>query len=240
MFAAGGWDCFLRIYMVNFSPLEVSQVDAYYLDEPIISCSMTRDYIVFSGHIDGNIRMVNLQTKQVGMFARHNAAIRDVYWIDQMNILVSFGFDQVMNFWDPNNNVSPVFTVNLQYKTVATAFDYPYVLICSEGERYSVIKIDQPNLINQPRYYDCHLGPSSKILSCDINAKTKGWLIATVDGRGNYGTFYDLPNNQVDPSNSVVCFKAQKKEEYVKNFLLQVNSCGFNPERPEVIFIAGG
>jgi mRNA export factor len=37
-----------------------------------------------------------------------------------------------------------------------------------------------------------------------------------------------------------VCFKAQKKEEYVKNQYYQVNSCGFHPKKPEVIFVAGG
>lgn len=211
IFAAGGWDCFLRIYMVNFNPLEVTQIDAYYLDEPLISCSMTRNYIVFTGHVDGNIRMVNLQTKQTGIFGRHNAAIRDVHWVEQMNTLITLGFDQVMNFWDPSNSSSPVFTVNLPYKTVVTAFDYPYILIGTEGERYTVIRIDQPNLIGTPRYIDSHLGQSSKLQSADINAKSKGWLMGTVDGRGNYGTFYDLANNQVDFSNSVVCFKAQKK-----------------------------
>jgi hypothetical protein len=54
------------------------------------------------------------------------------------------------------------------------------------------------------------LGLHSKLISADINASAKSWLICSADGRANYGSFYDTSTG-VDCSNSVVCFKAQKR-----------------------------
>jgi hypothetical protein len=95
-----------------------------------------------------------------------------------------------LTFWQTNQIGSPVFTLNLPLKTVTSAFDYPYLMLGSVGEKMSVFRIDQPSSIGTPKYVESALGLYCKLMSCDINAATRGWLMGSVDGRGNYGTFY--------------------------------------------------
>lgn len=238
-FIAGGWDGVLRFYSVNISPMFLEQNYCTFLEEPILCCTMDKNYIAYTGHSDGLIRATNIPTNQTVIFGKHEgAAIKDVYWIEQLNCLISLGFDTKLNFWLPGN-VSPIVTIPLAHKTFCSALDYPYLLIGSSDEKFTVFRIDNPNAIGIPKYIDSQLGTYSKLISADINTSVRSWLVCSADGRANYGTFYDTATG-VDFTNSVVCFKAQKREDYVKNLYYMVNACGFNPRKPDTLFVAGG
>jgi hypothetical protein len=61
--------------------------------------------------------------------------------------------DVQVTFWQTSQIGSPVFTVNLSNKTVTSAFDYPYLMLGSVGEKMSIFRVDQPNSIGSPKYY---------------------------------------------------------------------------------------
>lgn len=210
------------------------------MEEPILGCTMDRNYLVYTGHTDGSIRMLDLQSRQTSQLGKLPAPVKDVYWVEQIGSLIAVTFDQQITFWQLSNIGAPVHTIQLPYKTVVSAFDFPYLLLGTSDEKICVLRIDQPSCVNVNRYIDSPLGAHCKLLSADINASSRGWLFGSMDGRGNYGHFADEGINGVNCSITIVNFKAQKKEEYSRNMYYHVNACGFNPRRPEVIFVAGG
>ena len=211
-FIAGGWDGILRIYTIQFNPLGINQADAYYLEDPILGSAMDcNNYIAFTGHTDGHIKMISLQARQTAILGKLPAPVKDLYWCYEINSLIAVTIDCHLTFWQTSNIGAPVFSVQLPHKTVVSAFDYPYLLLGSSDEKMCILRVDQPNAMNVNTYIDSPLGQFCKLMSADVSASSKGWLICSMDGRGNYGNFRDLPAG-VDCRDTVVCFKAQKRE----------------------------
>lgn len=58
---------------------------------------------MFAGLATGDIVAVDMGNNQATIIGSHNAAIVEVIWIQQFNILLSLGFDNKLKFWDVNN-----------------------------------------------------------------------------------------------------------------------------------------
>ena len=215
-------------------------MDSYFLEDPILGCSLdSQNYIAFTGHTDGSIKMIHFQTKQTAILGKLPAPVKDVYWCPEISSLVAVTIDQSLTYWQTSNIGAPVFSIQLPHKTVVSAMDYPFLLLGSNDEKLCILRVDQPTTMNVNTYVDSGLGQFSKFMSAAVNAKDKGWLLCSMDGRGNYGLFRETSAG-IDCRESVVCFKAQKKEEYNHSSLYQVNCCGFQPTKVNVIFVAGG
>lgn len=167
---AGAWDGILRIYGVNSTSSAVEQLDAYFLEDPILSCTMDLNYIAFTGHTDGSIKMIHLQSRQTAILGKLPAPVKDLYWVNQINSLIAVTLDQKLTFWNTSNIGSPILTVPLPYKTVVSAFDFPYLLLGTCEEKMCILKVDQPNNMNVNRYIDCALNAHCKLTSADIHA----------------------------------------------------------------------
>lgn len=228
-FLVGGWDGILRCYSVAGSQLD--QEIAINLEDPVLSCAMDLSYIVYTGHTDGTIKVTELASRRTLVLGKLPAPVKDLYWCDPIQSLIAVTIDTQLTFWRSDAVGHPVFTVQLPYKTVVSAFDYPYLLLGTAEEKMCVARVDNPQAMNVNRYFDSSLGVHCKLLSADINAQTKSWIFGSVDGRGNYGNFVETISG-VDCSNSIVCFKAQRREDYSKQIYLHVNSCGIVPRKP--------
>jgi hypothetical protein len=103
-----------------------------FLEHPIISVTMGRNNLAFAGLSTGDIVAVDMANNQCQLIGNHEGVpICKIFWVDNFNILMSFGYDQKIKFWILANNNGNFLAqeANLPFKTHTAAYDYPYVVI---------------------------------------------------------------------------------------------------------------
>lgn len=109
-FLVASWDGFVRFYGIRndqYSGPKVERLWEMFLQHPVLCADFNEEGIVFAGLASGEIVAVQCLNSQSTTLGTHSAPICGLYWIKQMRILMSLGFDQVIKFWKIDCN--PVF-----------------------------------------------------------------------------------------------------------------------------------
>lgn len=119
--ATGGWDCRIRIFDIKYNVMNINtnnedcQINAnlqfgYEHSSPILSLSWDGNQgRLFTGCADGSINMIDIAKKTSNQISTHQGACREVIFHQNYNILLTGGWDGVINLFDlrtPN----PTFT----------------------------------------------------------------------------------------------------------------------------------
>lgn len=77
--------------------------------------------------MDGTIKIFDLGSGQTADMGRQTASISSLSYVPGQNILVSSGYENIINFWQAGNP-NPVLTVNADNKVYAADFQYPMLI----------------------------------------------------------------------------------------------------------------
>lgn len=157
-FIASSWDGWVRYYVIKGSNHSSSSIDvelawSMFLQHPVLCCDIHPDSILFVGMATGDIAAINLQNNDIARIGGHDAPICGIYWIKDKGCLMSLGFDNLVRFWNINENSNrPAEEKQLPLKTHATSYDFPYLLIGSIESTVSIINLKNLPNVNWPRY----------------------------------------------------------------------------------------
>lgn len=140
----------MRVYGVssdNFGG-KVNKLWDMFLQHPVLCLDYDHNGVAFAGLASGEIVAVQCQNSQATTIGNHTAPICGLFWIREMNMLMSLGFDNLIKFWKLDCN--PIFQAEfkLPCKTATCSFSFPYLLIGSIETTVAFINLSKlPNLI---------------------------------------------------------------------------------------------
>lgn len=137
--------------------------------------------------MDGSIKVYDTGSGQVADIGRHNFAINSLQFAPAQNVLISTGYENTVNFWQPGNS-SAVLSINTGNKVYASDCQFP-ILVAATAEEKIVI-YDATNTNSKSIVDSSELGKNSQIESIALNYKGTTFGIGSFDGRANISTLY--------------------------------------------------
>lgn len=131
--------------------------------------------------MDGAIKVYDTGSGQVADIGRHNSAINSLQFSSNQNILISTGYENIVNFWQPGN-LSAVFSLDAGNKIYTSDCQFPTVVAATVDEKIMIV--DATNT-NSRSIVDSDLGKTSQIESIALNSKGTSFGIGSFDGRAN-------------------------------------------------------
>ncbi|CAD8144770.1 unnamed protein product [Paramecium pentaurelia] len=229
IFATGAWDGYIRFYQILSQTGIQTQIALDFKNgidcqEPVLSISWKRDMtMIFAALADNTVRVYDIKTGQNIVLGYHDdCPARQVFWNDELQVLVSLGFDKKLRLWSLKQNTmgmkpSPVYELNLTSIPTVGEQDqnermFAYADVDSKIKWFSWDKI-RGNLNsavsrNIFEVEDSKLGIKSQISTLSISHNSKQMGYCSVDGRGAVMEMTD----RLEAINRIV-YKCHKREE---------------------------
>merc|ERR1719265_3070400 len=212
--AASSWDKSVRVWEVSQTGVQARM--AYQHDAPVLCCNFSKDgQKLVSGGCDNKVKMKMLATQQEQQIGQHDAPVKDVFFVDEMNMAISGSWDKTIRFWNcqqPN----PVATLTLPERVYSMDIKYPLMVVgCAERHLlvYNLQSIQQ-----NPAPYkqgQTALKMATRTV-CAFPDKT-GYAVGSVEGRCSIAHVEDVSKN--------FAFKCHRTNEEI----FAVNSIDFHP-----------
>ncbi|KAK9824435.1 hypothetical protein WJX72_010244 [[Myrmecia] bisecta] len=134
---------------------------------------------VFSGGCDKQAKMWTLQTNQSQVVAKHDAPIKHLFTVKDMNnMLVTAGWDKTIRYWDLRSP-NPVHTQNLAERVYAMDVKYPLAVVGLANRRIQVYNLTNP--VQPYKEIESPLKYQTRCLTCFPD--TAGYLVGSIEGR---------------------------------------------------------
>eukprot|EP00898_Chlorokybus_atmophyticus_P008820 jgi/Chlat1/893/Chrsp107S01332 len=136
--------------------------------------------VVFSGGCDRQAKMWNLGSgqTQAQTVAMHDAPIRDLAWVPEMNCLVTGSWDKTIRYWDLRQQ-TPVHTQQLPERLYSLSVRHP-LLVAATADRHLIVY----NLANPQVEYKRLQSPLKYQTRCVSTFPDKtGYLVGSIEGR---------------------------------------------------------
>mmetsp|Transcript_5155 Transcript_5155/g.12373 ORF Transcript_5155/g.12373 Transcript_5155/m.12373 type:complete len:364 (-) Transcript_5155:95-1186(-) len=214
LFCAGSWDKSVRVW--ELSPQGIAPRMCYQHEAPVLCCGFSRDgQRVFSGGCDNKVKMKNLQTQQEQQVGQHDAPVKEVFSIDEMNMVVSGSWDRTLRFWDMRQP-NPALTLQQPERVYSMDLKFP-LLVVGCAERHINVYNLQTLQQNQNPYKQGQtaLRLQTRCVSC-FPDKT-GYAVGSIEGRCSIAYVEDTSKN--------FAFKCHRTNEEI----FAVNSIDFHP-----------
>ncbi|CAD7948212.1 unnamed protein product [Amoebophrya sp. A120] len=143
--AVGSWDRSIRVWSVTMQQggigataaqlqVQANPVLQYQHDGPVLCCGFSKDgTILFSGGCDNKIKMRNLQNNQEQIIGQHNAPVKEVFWCDELKMLISGSWDRTIKFWT-GQSTQPAASLDLPERVYSMDLQFP-LLVVGTAER---------------------------------------------------------------------------------------------------------
>mmetsp|Transcript_7103 Transcript_7103/g.19487 ORF Transcript_7103/g.19487 Transcript_7103/m.19487 type:complete len:363 (-) Transcript_7103:61-1149(-) len=212
--AASSWDKSVRLWEVT--PQGIQARMAYSHDAPALCCGFSRDgQRVVSGGCDNKVKMKILATQQEQQIGQHDAPVKEVFVVDDMNMVVSGSWDKTLRFWNCQQP-TPVATLNLPGPVYSMDMKYPLLVVgCADRHLlvYNLQTLQQnPNPYKQGQ---TALKMRTTYVAC-FPDKT-GYAVGSLEGRCSIAHIEDTTKN--------FAFKCHRSTEEI----FAVNSIDFHP-----------
>ena len=103
---------------------------------------------IFSAGCDNQVKMWDLQSNQQQQVAAHDASIRRMAYISELNMLVTGGWDRTLRYWDLRSP-NAVHVHQLPEKCYALSLNFP-LLVVGTAERHIEVSGQISSLFSSP------------------------------------------------------------------------------------------
>jgi len=212
--AAGSWDKSVRIWEV--SPSGIQAKVAYQHEAPVLCCNFSRDgQRVVSGGCDNKVKMKILATQQEQQIGQHDAPVKEVAVVDDMNMVISGSWDKTLRFWNCQQP-TPVATLQLPERVYTMDVKYPLLVVGCADRHLLVYNLQ--NIQHNPAPYksaQTALKMQTRTVCC-FPDKT-GYAVGSIEGRCSIAYVEDTSKN--------FAFKCHRSNEEI----FAVNTIDFHP-----------
>lgn len=212
---ATSWDNQVRCWEIHQHGGSVPKA-AMSHDQPVL-CSTWKDdgATVFSAGCDKQAKMWPLlsggQAVTVGM---HEAPIKDIEWIPEMNLLVTGSWDKTLKYWDLRQS-NPVHTQMLPERCYGMSIRHPLMVVATADRNVVIF-----NLANPQTEYKRVQSPLKYQTRCVATFPDKqGFLLGSIEGR--------VAVQHIDESQQAKNFTFKCHRD--NNDIYAVNAINFHP-----------
>mmetsp|Transcript_25674 Transcript_25674/g.73881 ORF Transcript_25674/g.73881 Transcript_25674/m.73881 type:complete len:362 (-) Transcript_25674:128-1213(-) len=214
--AASSWDKSVRIWEISANGVQPKL--AYQHEAPVLACNFSKDgQRLVSAGADKKIKMKILQTQQEQVIGQHDAPIKEVFVVDEMNMVISGGWDKTLRFWNcqqPN----PVATLQLPERVYSMDIKYPLMVVGCAEKHICVYNLQQIQQNPNPyKSLQSALKMQTRCVSCFPDRT--GYAVGSIEGRCSIAYVEDTSKN--------FAFKCHRSTD--QNEIYAVNSIDFHP-----------
>ncbi|KAG8077328.1 hypothetical protein GUJ93_ZPchr0007g4559 [Zizania palustris] len=185
-------------------------------DHPVL-CSAWKDdgMTVFSGGCDKQIKMWPLLSGgQPTVLSGHEAPVKELAWIPQMNLLVSGSWDKTLRYWDVRQP-QPAHVQQLPERCYALSLSYPLMVVGTADRNVIVF-----NLQNPQTEFKRIVSPLKLQTRClAAFPDQQGFLVGSIEGRVGV---HHVDDSQQGKNFTFKCHRDG-------NDIYSVNSLNFHP-----------
>ncbi|KAJ0015691.1 hypothetical protein NQD34_013981, partial [Periophthalmus magnuspinnatus] len=209
------WDCSVRLYDVTGNTVRMK----YQHSAPVLDCAFYDPTHSWSGGLDAQLKMHDLNTDQDTIVGSHDAAIRCVEYCPEVNVMVTGSWDRSVRLWDPRTPCNAgTFTQPEKVYTLSVAGDR--LIVGTAGRRVLVWDLRNMGYVQQRR--ESSLKYQTRCIRAFPNKQ--GYVLSSIEGR--------VAVEYLDPSLEVqkkkYAFKCHRlKEEGIEN-VYPVNAISFH------------
>jgi len=239
---AASWDSKVRLYEATASGMSKALVlkSTMTVEEPLLSLAWTSDLSkMFGACVNNSVKAIDVQSGQSINVGMHDAGVKDVYWLESLNLVCSLSFDKTMRIWDCRQS-TPVQGFNLGHKVFASDLLFPFLFVGLSDEKVLLIDFNNLQALQKQQldYIDSPLGQGSQLTSVSLFSDGGGVGMGSFDGRANLSQFQKEGMSGKIKLNSIMTFKCHKTEQ--PQVLYPVHSIGFHPKSKYFVYTAGG
>jgi len=155
---------------------------AYQHDAPVLCCGFSRDgQRLVSGGCDHKVKMKILATQQEQQIGQHDAPVKEVFSVDEMNLVISGSWDKTLRFWNMQQP-QPVATLTLPERVYSMDVKYPLLIVGCADRHLLVYNLQ--NIQQNPAPYKAgqtNLKMQTRCVSA-FPDKT-GYAVGSIEGR---------------------------------------------------------
>ncbi|KAM9773034.1 mitotic checkpoint protein BUB3 [Syngnathus typhle] len=208
------WDSTVRLYDVVANTMRMK----YQHTVPVLDCAFYDPTHAWSGDLDANLKMHDLNTDQDTVVGKHDAAIRCVEHCPEVNVMVTGSWDRSVRLWDPRAPCNAgTFTQPERVYTMSVAGDR--LIVGTAGRRVLVWDLRNMGYVQQRR--ESSLKFQTRCIRAFPNKQ--GYVLSSIEGR--------VAVEYLDPSVEVqkkkYAFKCHRLKEQVEQ-VYPVNAISFH------------
>jgi len=249
--ATGGWDNKLRVFNINYNIINMkTNKDAQISsnleyccihNSPILSLSWEGNSgRIFTGCADGSVNVLDMTKKNLATIGNHKSACKEVIYHQNYNILLTGGWDGVVNIFDLRSNV-PVCSYQFENKVYSMSYAKDlFVVGLSELKiAYFDLRKLQNKIFKPELIFNSHLKYQTRKVC--VFPDGKGFAEGSIEGRVAIKNIKDLNNppsinnetrttmGQDENKNPDYCFRCHRNYNHFPILVYTVNDIAFNP-----------
>jgi len=190
--AAGSWDKSVRIWEVSAQGVQARMAIQH--EAPVLCCNFSKDgQKIVSGGCDNKVKMKVLATQQEQQIGQHDAPVKEAFFIDEMNMVVSGSWDKTLRFWNMQQPTA-VATLQLPERVYSMDVKYPLLVVGMADRHVHVYNLQ--NLQSNPAPYkqgQTALKMQTRCI-CAFPDKT-GYAVGSIEGRCSITHIEDTAKN---------------------------------------------
>lgn len=212
--AASSWDKSVRLWEV--SPQGLRACMAYQHDAPALCCNFSKDgQKIVSGGCDNKVKMKILQTQQEQQIGQHDAPVKEAFFCDEMNMVITGSWDKTIRFWNCQQPTA-VATLQLPERVYSMDVKYPLLIVACADRHLLVYNLQ--NIQANPQPYKSGQTALKMQTRCVTAFPDKtGYAVGSIEGRCSIAHVDDVAKN--------FAFKCHRTAEEI----FAVNCIDFHP-----------
>jgi mRNA export factor len=215
--SAGSWDKKVYLWDVVCTPTQGSATPRGTIthDGPVLCTAWNGDGTKhYSAGCDAKAKCWDLASGSTYQVAQHGAAIKSMFWIEDMQTLVTGSWDKTIRYWD-TRSPTPVYTLSLTDKVYAMDVLYPLAVVALADRSVVLGNLKSPTVEFRRNISPLKYQSRAVAFFCDRT----GFALGSIEGR--------VAIHHVDEkdASSNFAFKCHRDN----NEIYAVNSISFHP-----------
>ena len=254
--ASGGWDSKLRVFEIKYQILNQSatfdnikfasnQINVCKLESPILSLDwIGNSGAIITGCVNGSINYVDSQKNIVNKIGQHNSGCRDVIYLQNYNVLLTGGWDGILNIWDLRSQ-NAICSYQFQNKiyTMSCANNLLVLGLSDLVMAYFNLRNFQLNSFKPDCFFNSHLKEQTKKVA--VFNDGQGFFQVSIEGRCavkfiNLNSHPNInPETKCITSDKDFAFRCHREARNGLCYIYSVNDASINPVYDSVCTVGG-
>uniref|UniRef100_G1NGF8 Mitotic checkpoint protein BUB3 n=8 Tax=Galloanserae TaxID=1549675 RepID=G1NGF8_MELGA len=209
------WDTTVRLYDVPANSMRLK----YQHSGAVLDCAFYDPTHAWSGGLDQQLKMHDLNTDQENLVGGHDAPIRCVEYCPEVNVMVTGSWDQTVKLWDPRTPCNAG-TFSQPEKVYTLSVSGDRLIVGTAGRRVLVWDLRNMGYVQQRR--ESSLKYQTRCIRAFPNKQ--GYVLSSIEGR--------VAVEYLDPSPEIqkkkYAFKCHRLKENNIEQIYPVNAISFH------------
>jgi mRNA export factor len=177
IFVATSWDNQARCWEWNGS-MATPKISISH-QQPVLCSGWSKDGMrVFTGGCDNVGKLWTLQTGQAVDVAKHDAPIKTIFFIDELQMLCTGSWDGSLRYWDLRQS-TPAAVVQMPERVYCMDVLFPLAVVATAERKVLIYNLNNPKV--EYKKLDSPLKYQSRSLACFPDKK--GFALGSIEGR---------------------------------------------------------